>query len=86
MGKKGHPMTAPDHLSLETEIHDLFSAKLREFAAFCAEHWTMTPKDMLELLEPCEHPNAYRQGYNAAMTTGIEGALDHWLDEMGYAR
>jgi hypothetical protein len=46
----------------------------------------MTAKDMLELIEPCEHPNAYRQGYNAAMTSGIEGALEHWLDETGYAR
>ena len=80
-------MTAPDRLNLETEVRDLFVAKLTEFAAFCAEQWIMTPRDMLELTEPCEHPDAYRQGYNAAMTNGLTGAMQHWLDESeGYAR
>ena len=79
-------MTFPDHLNLETEVRDLFETKLREFVTFCTENWVLTPKDMLELFEPCEHPSTYRQGYNAAMTNGIAGALEHWLDETGYAR
>lgn len=80
-------MTIPGHLNLETEVRDLFEAKFREFAAFCAAKWLMTPRDMLELIEPCEHPDAYRQGWNAAMTNGLTGAMEHWMDETeGYGR
>lgn len=79
-------MTGPLHLNLETEIHDLFEAKLREFAAFLAEHWQMKPGEALTLTTPSAHPSEYERGYNDAMTSGIEGALDHWLDELGYGR
>jgi len=79
-------MTAPDHLDLESEIHALFETKLREFAAFCRENWQMTDKDIAELVMPVEHPQAWLQGYNAAITDGISGALDFWLDEGGYGR
>ena len=78
-------MTAPDHLNLETEIYDLFAAKLQEFAAFCRENWQITEAEMPELLPSQSHPDAYRAGYNAAITDGIDGALAHWLDETGYA-
>lgn len=79
-------MSAPPHLNLETEVHELFEAKLREFAAFLAEHWLMAEGEAMNLTNPSICPIEYERGYNDAMTTGIEGALDHWLDEMGYAR
>lgn len=79
-------MTAPTTFDLETEVRELFIAKLQEFAAFCADNWQLTEKDMAEIVAPCEHPEAYRQGYNAAMTDGLTGALDHWRDETGYDR
>ena len=79
-------MTAPDKFDLQTEVRDLFEQKLREFAAFCAEHWDMTVEQAMTLTEPTESPVAYTRGYNDAMTHGLEGALEHWLDETGYGR
>ncbi|MDZ4393781.1 hypothetical protein [Cypionkella sp.] len=78
-------MTAPAYLDLEAEIRDLFAAKIREFAAFCAENWLLSEKDMSELEVKSDHPEAYRQGFNAAITDGLTGALDCWIDEQGYS-
>ena len=78
-------MTAPHHLDLETEIRDLFTAKMQEFAAFCSENWQLTEADMATLFEMQPNPDVYRAGYNAAITDGIKGALAHWLDETWYA-
>ena len=77
-------MTAPLFLDLEAEVHDLFAAKLKEFAFFCRENWQMTERDIAESVKPIDNPDAYLQGYNAAMTDGLDGALDCWLEEMGY--
>ena len=80
-------MTAPLHLDIETEVRDLFQAKLAEFVAFCGEHWTLTEKDLAEIVRPIAAKTieaAYREGYNAAMTDGLPGALQCWADEMGY--
>ena len=77
-------MTAPTCLDLHGEVEELFRAKLREFAAFCRENWQMTEKDMKEIIKPIKNPDAYREGYNAAITDGVDGALDFWLEEMGY--
>ena len=79
-------MSAPEHLDLETEIRDLFEKKMREFAAFCAENWTTSEEECRSLTDPSPCPSEYARGYNAAVKDGISGALDHWLDEMGYAR
>lgn len=79
-------MTAPDTFDLETEVRDLFEKKLREFTAFCRENWQLTDRDMTEIVYPVEHGPSYQQGYNSAMSDGIGGALDHWLDETGYGR
>lgn len=66
-------------LDLQSEVRELFAEKLREFAKFCGEHWTLSERDLAEL-NP-KHSEEYRQGYNAAMTDGLEGALSLWLDE-----
>jgi hypothetical protein len=80
-------MTAPDTFNLETEVRELFAAKLREFAAFCAENWLTTAKECEALSKPSKAPAEYARGYNEAMTDGIIGALEHWLDEeLGYSR
>jgi hypothetical protein len=75
------------HLDLETDVRDLFIAKLREFEAFCRENWQMTEQDMRDIIRPIAATtlqDAYIEGYNAAMTDGLTGALDLWTDEMGY--
>lgn len=77
---------APHTFDLETEVRDLFEKKLREFAAFCAEHWDMTVDQAMTLTNPTESPVAYTRGYNDAMSNGLESALEHWLDETGYGR
>ena len=78
---------APPHLDLETEVRDLFAAKLREFAAFCASDWLTSPAECEALTRPSANPKEYARGYNEALTSGLAGALEHWLDEtLGYAR
>lgn len=78
-------MTAPDHLNLESEVYDLFVAKMHEFAAFCRENWQLTEAEIAQIVDPQPHPDSYRAGYNAAITDGIDGALAYWLHEIGYA-
>jgi hypothetical protein len=66
-------------LDIQNEVRELFAEKMREFTKFCAEHWTLKEKELAEF-----HPGfgeEYRQGYNAAMTDGIAGALDLWLED-----
>ena len=71
---------------LETEIRELFAAKMREFSQFCAEKWTMTVAEVEQLTTPVKNPAAYAEGYNAAMSDGIACALEFWLDEeLGYS-
>ena len=80
-------MPAPHHLDLETEVRELFQTKLAEFIAFCGENWTLTEKDMQEIVRPVTATTveaAYLEGYNAALTDGLPGALALWIDEMGY--
>lgn len=80
-------MIAPVSLDLETEVRELFATKLREFGAFCAEHWLTSAKECEALSSPSSSPMEYARGYNEAMTDGIAGALEHWLDEeLGYGR
>ena len=79
-------MSAPLTFDLTTEVRGLFEQKLREFAAFCAENWDMTIDQAMTLTDPTESPVAYTRGYNDAMSTGLVGALEHWLDETGYGR
>jgi hypothetical protein len=80
-------MPAPMTFDLETEVRDLFAAKMREFAAFCAENWLTSASECEALTKPSRAPAEYARGYNEAMTDGISGALDHWLDEeLGYGR
>ena len=79
-------MTAPYKFDLETEVRDLFEAKMREFATFCAEQWLMTKEQAECLTEPSQAPSEYVRGYNAAMSDGFGGALEYWLDETEYGR
>lgn len=76
-------MTSPTTFSLETEVEELFRAKMREFAAWAAENWTMTAQEAETLTEPTACPAEFAKGYTAAMTDGLTDALDLWLDE-GY--
>lgn len=73
-------MTAiPDALDLEAEVKSLFTLKMRGFLAFCAAHWTITEKDMADIFEQ-KSPD-WIAGYNAAITDGISGAFDHWVED-----
>ena len=79
-------MTEP-HMNIETEVRELFSAKMREFAVFCAENWTITAREAETLTNPTTCTKSYARGYNDAISDGLSGALDHWLDEhCGYGR
>jgi hypothetical protein len=71
----------PTHLDLEAEVTDLFRAKMREFIVFCREHWQLTEKDAADL-NAASNPD-YRNGYNAAMTDGVDGAFACWAEENG---
>ena len=72
-----------DILDIEAEVRALFEAKLREFAAFCRQEWTMGEKDMADM--GLEWSSEYAAGYNAGITDGVDGALDHWLrDELDW--
>lgn len=73
--------TAPPFLDLESEVKDLFAKKLREFAAFCAENWTMTADEAQTLTVPVTNPEQWARGYNAAMTDGLTGAMEHWIND-----
>ena len=78
---------APHTFNLETEVRELFAAKLREFAAFCGENWLTSAKECENLTRPSKVPAEYARGYNDALTDGLQGALEHWLDEeLGYGR
>ena len=70
---------APTSLDLETEVRELFEAKLREFIAFCAQHWTLTDQDLAG--DFSDKSPEYQNGYNAALTDGLDGALSCWLEE-----
>ena len=75
---------ATPFLDLETEVKELFAKKLRQFAAFCAQSWTMTAEEAQTLTQPVNDPQQWAEGYNAAMTGGLSGALEHWLEEGQY--
>ena len=80
-------MTAPLTFDLETEVRELFVAKMREFVTFCGEHWGMTKADAETLTNPVACPEHWAAGYTAAMTDGLPDALEFWLDEyLGYSR
>ena len=72
-----------DQLDIEAEVRALFEAKLREFATFCREQWQMGEKERAEM--GLEWSEEYTAGYNAGITDGVDGALDHWLrDELNW--
>ena len=75
-----------DRFDIGEQIAELFRAKLQEFVIFCATTWTTTPEEAETLTVPTEAPEVYARGYNDAMRDGLQGALDHWLDEEGYGR
>jgi hypothetical protein len=80
-------MTAPLTFDLETEVRELFAAKMREFVAFCGEQWTMSTADAQCLTNPVACPEHWAAGYTAAMETGLPDALELWLDEcLGFSR
>jgi hypothetical protein len=54
---------------------------MREFIVFCREHWQLTEKDAADL-NAASNPD-YRNGYNAAMTDGVDGAFACWAEENG---
>lgn len=70
-----------NQFSLEIEVEELFRAKMREFAAWAAENWTMTTEEAETLVEPTAVPSEYAKGYTAAMTDGLSDALDCWINE-----
>lgn len=67
--------------SLEAEVEELFRAKMKEFAEWCAENWTMTEAEAQSLTEPTAVPAEYAKGYTAAMTDGLRDALEFWMEE-----
>jgi hypothetical protein len=71
-----------DHLDIAAEVHELFAAKLREFAAFCAKEWLLDENEPTYIGQPVT-PDFLR-GYNAAMADGLESAVEFFLEEPGY--
>ena len=74
-------MSDTPRFSLEAEVEELFRAKMREFAAWAADNWTMTEAEAQTLSEPTAVPAEYAKGYTAAMTDGLRDALDCWMEE-----
>ena len=74
-------MTDLAHFSLEAEVEELFRAKMKEFASWAAENWTMTEAEAMTLTDPSSCPAEYAKGYTAAMTDGLRDALDLWMGE-----
>lgn len=74
-------MVDTPRFSLEAEVEELFRAKMREFAAWAADNWTMTEAEAQTLTEPTACPAEYAKGYTAAMTQGLSGALECWMEE-----
>lgn len=68
-----------DRLDLSEEVRALFEAKMREFQAFVAAEWTLTEQEVAEFHG--EKEPAFCEGYNAALTDGLDGAISHWLGE-----
>lgn len=72
-----------DRLDLETEIRELFIAKFKEFAKFCAE-MQVTQADIEKDDWAQDLSEEYLKGYNAGLTDGVETALSLWTEENGY--
>jgi len=72
----------PETLDLESEVQALFKAKLREFAAFCREHFIIQESDKADWAS--ELSDDQISGYNQAMTEGVDMALDCWCEENSF--
>ena len=68
--------------SLDEEVKELFERKIREFARYLAEEWTLTEAEWRRDNLDEGRPAAWLEGYNAALTDGVEGALSLWMDEV----
>lgn len=74
-----------NRLCLQSEVEELFRTKMREFAEWAAENWTMTAQEAETLTTATASPPEYAKGYTAAMTDGLADALECWMDE-GFAQ
>lgn len=70
------------NFSIEAEIDELFRAKMKEFAAWATENWTMSEKEAQDLTKPSANPKEYARGYSEGIAS-IPDALDYWLEEYG---
>lgn len=68
-----------DQFNFEAEAGELFRRALREFTAWAAEHWTMTPAEAETLTKPTTDPGAYARGYNDGVNS-LTDAADLWID------
>ncbi len=70
-------------LDLENEVRELFIAKLKEFAKFCAE-MAIDENEIERDPWASEKGKDYIEGYNAGVTDGVDGALSMFIEEHGY--
>jgi hypothetical protein len=70
------------NFSIEAEIDELFRAKMKEFALWAAENWTMSEREAQDLTMPSASPKEYARGYSEGIAS-IPDALDCWLEEYG---
>jgi hypothetical protein len=80
-------MTADKRLtiqSLNNKMSELIVDGFHDFAAFCAENWTMTEAEAECLTVPTDAPSEYARGYTDAMKIGLPDAMELWLEEGQY--
>ena len=70
--------------NLEADVAELFAKKMREFAAWAGENWTITHEEAETLTKPTESPKAYARGYNEGLAS-LPDALDIWLEGFTYS-
>lgn len=66
-----------ERLDIETEVRELFIAKITEFVAFC-KTMQITPDDREQEEWAMELDENYVIGYNAALEEGVKMALELW--------
>ncbi|MGR9252690.1 hypothetical protein [Rhizobium leguminosarum] len=67
-------------INLEYQVSELFRLKMEEFAAWCAENWTVTEFQAKADNIFDAKPAGFREGYNEAMQN-LRGAVDCFLEE-----
>lgn len=65
---------------LLADAEELINRAITDFAAWTAQHWTMTEAEAQTLTKPTAAPAEYDRGYREALQS-LPDAAAHWLEE-----